>query len=312
MPAVRVAESAFSLVDADALRERGVDRLVHAAVFDGDADVRDTARWLIGEAGRAVGVAPASIHDLYMARGRGEVHGFTVPAMNVRAASYDTARALFSAAREMKVGALILEIARSEIGYTDQRPGEYVAAMTAAAIRGGGAPLIQVDHSGTRQKFKSADAEVRASGLIRRRARGFTTRRRHPPPGDANRGRARTAKNTASRRVKAYVPTTSPRRHRLLGGGSARWGREQQHRGGGLLDARPRRGASLRRRGRLEGLSKTAAAGTQGGVVLADGAQGWRSTRTLRDSGIGATSTGWRARGSTLVTLRERLRLLNE
>ena len=163
---VRVADGAFELVSADALRGRGIDRLVHAAVFDADADVRDTARWAIGEAGRAVGVAPASIHDLYMARGRGEVHGFTVPAMNVRAAAYDTARALFSAARELKVGALILEIARSEIGYTDQRPHEYVAVMTAAAIREGwtGPLFIQGDHFQVNAKKFKADpqAEVRA------------------------------------------------------------------------------------------------------------------------------------------------------
>ena len=164
--AVRVSDGAFELVSADALRGGGIDRLVHAAVFEADADARDTARWLIGEAGRAVGVAPASIHDLYAARGRGEVSGFTVPAMNVRAASYDTARALFSAARELEVGALILEIARSEIGYTDQRPHEYVAAMTAAAIKEGwtGPLFVQGDHFQVNAKKYKADphAEVRA------------------------------------------------------------------------------------------------------------------------------------------------------
>jgi fructose-bisphosphate aldolase, class II len=163
---VRVTDGVFALVSPEALRERGIDRLAHAAVFDADADVRDTARWLIGEAGRAVGVAPASIHDLYLARGRGEVQGFTVPAMNVRAAAYDTARALFSAARELKVGALILEIARSEIGYTDQRPHEYVAAMTAAAIREGwtGPLFIQGDHFQLNAKKFKADpqSELRA------------------------------------------------------------------------------------------------------------------------------------------------------
>ena len=163
---VRVSDGTFSLVDADALRRSGIDRLVHAAVFEPDADVRDTARWLIGEAGRAVGVAPASIHDLYMARGRGQVHGFTVPAMNIRAAAFDSARALFGAARELKVGAMILEIARSEIGYTDQRPHEYVAAMTAAAIKEGwtGPLFVQGDHFQVNAKKYRADpqAEVRA------------------------------------------------------------------------------------------------------------------------------------------------------
>ena len=84
---VRAENGSFELVSADALRAGGIDRLVRAAVFGDDADVRDTARWLVLHAGRAVGIAPASIHELYMARGRGEVHGFTVPAINVRAAA---------------------------------------------------------------------------------------------------------------------------------------------------------------------------------------------------------------------------------
>jgi len=37
--------------------------------------------------------------------------------------------------KRLEVGALICEIARSEIGYTEQRPAEYVAVMTAAALR---------------------------------------------------------------------------------------------------------------------------------------------------------------------------------
>jgi fructose-bisphosphate aldolase, class II len=159
--AVRVEGGAVRLVDARALRARAVDRLAHAAVFGADEDVRDTARWLILHAGRAVGVAPASIHELYLARGRGEVSGFTVPAINVRAAAYDTGRALFAAARELQAGALICEIARSEIGYTDQRPAEYVAVMMAAAIREGwtGPLFVQGDHFQVNAKKYAADPE---------------------------------------------------------------------------------------------------------------------------------------------------------
>ncbi|HEX2077010.1 MAG TPA: class II fructose-bisphosphate aldolase [Longimicrobium sp.] len=163
---VRADDGAFELVSADALRSDGVDRLIRAAVFGADEDVRDTARWLLLHAGRAVGIAPASIHDLYMARGRGEISGFTVPAINVRAAAYETGRALFAAARELRVGALICEIARSEIGYTDQRPGEYVAAMIASAIKEGwtGPLFIQGDHFQINAKKYRTDPqpEVRA------------------------------------------------------------------------------------------------------------------------------------------------------
>jgi fructose-bisphosphate aldolase class II len=159
--AVRVTSDGVEVASEEALRGTAIDRLAHAAVF-GDEDTRSTARWVIGEAGRRLGTAPASIHELYMARGRGEVSGFTVPAINVRAASYDTARALFAAARELRAGALICEIARSEIGYTDQRPAEYVAVMTAAAIKEGwtGPLFVQGDHFQLNAKKYGADPEA--------------------------------------------------------------------------------------------------------------------------------------------------------
>src|SRR6185503_9799545 len=121
--------------------------LVREAVF-ATGEARDYARWLIWEIGASVGVRPASINGLYMARGKGLVHGFTVPAINVRGAAYDTARAIFRTAIKLNAGAFLLEIARSEIGYTDQRPSEYVSVMLAAALREGfrGPVFIQGDH----------------------------------------------------------------------------------------------------------------------------------------------------------------------
>jgi fructose-bisphosphate aldolase, class II len=165
--AVRIIDGTFSLLDEQAFRSRSLDILAHAAALGDDEDVKDTARWIIGEAGSALGVRPASIHELYIARGRGEVAGFTVPAMNIRAASYYTGRALFSAARELKVGALILEIARSEIGYTDQRPAEYVAVLTAAALREGwsGPLFFQGDHVQINAKKYAGDPEPEVQAL---------------------------------------------------------------------------------------------------------------------------------------------------
>ncbi|MDR0787730.1 MAG: class II fructose-bisphosphate aldolase [Gemmatimonadota bacterium] len=158
---IRIVEGRVEVVDPETLRSRGIDRLVHAAVFSPDLDVRDSARWIIGEAAAEMGIVPASIHELYIARGRGEVSGFTVPAMNIRAATWDTGRALFAAARKLEVGALICEIARSEIGYTDQRPAEYVAVITAAALKEGwsGPLFIQGDHFQINAKKYAADPE---------------------------------------------------------------------------------------------------------------------------------------------------------
>jgi fructose/tagatose bisphosphate aldolase len=142
-----------------------MDVLVREAVF-GTGESRDYARWLIWEIGATVGVRPASINGLYLARGRGETHGFTVPAINVRGAAYDTARSIFRTAIKLKAGAFLLEIARSEIGYTDQRPAEYVTAMLGAALREGfrGPVFIQGDHFQVNSKKFAVDpaAEVGA------------------------------------------------------------------------------------------------------------------------------------------------------
>jgi len=94
------------------------------------------------------GIYPASIHEFYMARGRGEFGGFTVPAINLRSMTYDLARAIFRVAEKNGSGAFIFEIARSEIGYTDQAPIEYASMVLAAAIRErySGPVFIQGDH----------------------------------------------------------------------------------------------------------------------------------------------------------------------
>jgi fructose/tagatose bisphosphate aldolase len=94
------------------------------------------------------GVYPSSIHEFYMARGKGEFKGFTVPAINLRSMTYDLARAIFRVAHKNGSGAFVFEIARSEIGYTDQPPIEYASMVMAAAIRESycGPVFIQGDH----------------------------------------------------------------------------------------------------------------------------------------------------------------------
>ena len=101
----------LSVPQPSALSAR-MDGLVREAVF-GDAETKPAARWIIGEAAQALGIRPASIHDLYRAEGRaGDRPRFTVPAMNLRMLPYDAARAIFRAARKIDAGAFIFEIAR--------------------------------------------------------------------------------------------------------------------------------------------------------------------------------------------------------
>jgi len=149
------------VLDDTSFRASLIDDLIYTAVFSPRQDVRDAARWLIRRSGAAVGVLSASIQPLYEAMGRGEVSGFTVPAINIRAFTYHFARAVLQAAMKVKVGPVLFEIARSEIDYTQQHPAEYAAAVTAAAIKTGyrGPLFIQGDHFQVNAKKYAADPE---------------------------------------------------------------------------------------------------------------------------------------------------------
>lgn len=123
-----------------------MDGLIYEAVF-ADEEKKKKLFLVIKEIAKAYGAAPASVQGLYEEMGR-DYPGFTVPAMNIRGLTYDSARAVFRRALAMKVGAFIFEIARSEIGYTKQRPLEYAAVVLAAAVREGyrGPVFLQGDH----------------------------------------------------------------------------------------------------------------------------------------------------------------------
>jgi fructose/tagatose bisphosphate aldolase len=164
--AVSVSDGVVKVSDAGRIAGPHVDALVRQAVFGGE-DERADARWLIWEIAQAVGIFPASIHDLYMARGKGAYSNVTVPAINVRGLAYDTARAVFRAANKLNAGAFVLEIARSEIAYTDQRPAEYASVMLAAAIREGfrGPLFIQGDHFQINAKKFAANPDQEAGAV---------------------------------------------------------------------------------------------------------------------------------------------------
>ena len=145
---LQVERDSVRVLNEERLRASLIDDLVYTAVLSPDESVREAARWLIRRAGAALGIIPSSIHALYESMGRGEVSGFTVPAINLRGLTYESARAVFRAMLRGNVGPVIFEIARSEIGYTEQRPMEYAASVTAAAIKSGyrGPLFLQGDH----------------------------------------------------------------------------------------------------------------------------------------------------------------------
>ena len=160
---VRQAIAVLATGNTDAL-----DRLVWTGVF-GAPGVREAARQGVMDQCRSAGLYPASINGLYMARGRGEVpNTFTVPAINIRGMAYDTARALFRARIALDAGAVLMEIARSEISYTDQRPAEYAFVIMAAALREGwsGPVFIQGDHFQINHKKYLADPKAEMATVL--------------------------------------------------------------------------------------------------------------------------------------------------
>jgi len=144
-----------------------IDALVEDSVFSTDNQVKEKQRRIIRELAFAQGIFPASIQGLYEAAGKGLYHGITVPAINIRGITYQAARAVFRAALKDIVGAFIFEIARSEIGYTGQRPGEYAACVLAAAIREGfkGPVFLQGDHFQVNHSRYSSEPEKELNAI---------------------------------------------------------------------------------------------------------------------------------------------------
>lgn len=168
-PCAQVAPQGLKVLDWAAFRGTVLDRLAWNAVFAADAGVRDACRWLCRAAAHAQGAFAGSIHELYMARGKGGHEGFTVPAINIRGMTYDFARSIFRTATRLNAGPVICEIARSEIGYTFQRPAEYAAVILAAACKEGwtGPVFVQGDHFQANARRFAADPE-KEIGEIRR------------------------------------------------------------------------------------------------------------------------------------------------
>lgn len=164
--AIKVEKNKVVIKDAVAIQKR-IGLLAEKSAL-GKEPESAYARFLIRSIANELGIFPASINELYLARGRGEVPStFSVPAMNLRIMSFDAAQAVFRAALKMDASALIFEIARSEMGYTDQRPSEYASSILAAAIATGyrGPIFIQGDHFQVSAKKYEKSPETEITGL---------------------------------------------------------------------------------------------------------------------------------------------------
>jgi fructose/tagatose bisphosphate aldolase len=161
-PSARLDGDRLVIDDAASFRDGAIRELAWTAAFAEDPPTVEAAQWLVWEASQALGARSASIQALYEARARGEVAGFTVPALNLRTQSFDMARTVYETAEAGGVAAVILELARSEQTYTFQRPIDYATAVLAGAVAAGwqGPVFIQGDHYQFNAKKYAADPEA--------------------------------------------------------------------------------------------------------------------------------------------------------
>jgi fructose/tagatose bisphosphate aldolase len=130
------------------LDEINIDELAYTAALDDDPELRLSTQKKIREIAKEQGIYSQSIHEVYMAFGRGELSGFTVPAMNVRMLTYDFAQRVFKVIMKLNVGCVTFELANTEQQYTGQPPSDYSASIIAGAIKAGykGPVFILGDH----------------------------------------------------------------------------------------------------------------------------------------------------------------------
>jgi len=144
-----------------------VEKIIFELINSDDMAVKRALAKKILDIAYKKGIYPASIHELYIARGKDEYKGFTVPAINLRSMTYDLARAMFRVAKRNNAGAFIFEIAKSEMGYTAQPPVEYSSVILAAAIKENytGPVFIQADHTQVNAKKYAENPEKELASL---------------------------------------------------------------------------------------------------------------------------------------------------
>ena len=144
-----------------------IARMAMDLIFNDEPAAKKQAAKKIRGIAYKKGIYLSSIHQFYMARGEGKFSGFTVPAINLRSMTYDLARAIFRVARKNSSGAFIFEIAKSEMGYTNQPPLEYAAVVLAAAIKEGynGPVFVQGDHFQVNAKKFQEDPDKEIEAL---------------------------------------------------------------------------------------------------------------------------------------------------
>jgi len=161
---IGIVDGKVEIKDLDFFKERVAENLVDTLLLNDSNHLKNICHWVAYEAAHKFGIVPSSIQTLYETRAKHNLTHFTVPAINLRTLTYDSARTVFRAAKKINAGAFIFEIAKSEIDYTEQRPREYSSCVILAAIKEGfsGPVFIQGDHFQVKAKnfLQDRDREI--------------------------------------------------------------------------------------------------------------------------------------------------------
>ncbi|CAN5179717.1 class II fructose-bisphosphate aldolase [soil metagenome] len=131
-----------------------IDELIHTAVFSEDTEIRQAAQKALRTIAQKQGIVFSATKYIYNAIGHGKLTEFTVPAINIRAMTYDIAYLIFTLMKKHLIGLVIFEIARSEMEYTKQDQEEFALCVLAGALKIGytGPIFLQADHYQVRKK----------------------------------------------------------------------------------------------------------------------------------------------------------------
>ena len=169
LAALSVESDQLSVLDQSSVAEN-IGVIAYIAAF-GPAEAKVAAHQAAWNIASALGIYAASIDSLYREIAADNVTGITVPAMNIRAIAFQSARGVFQAMKNHDVKAAIFELSRGEIGFTGQRPREYATVILCAAIaeHHSGPVFIQGDHfqvSAKRYKENAAEELAAVKSLI--------------------------------------------------------------------------------------------------------------------------------------------------
>lgn len=144
-----------------------IETLIRQAIFANDTSQKQSARIRIQQLAKTQGIYLASTRAIYDAISRGELAGFTVPAINIRTLTYDTSSLIFSLMKKHEIGLVIFEIARSEMEYTHQDQEEFALSVLAGALHAGycGPVYLQADHYQVRKKRYAENPEQELASI---------------------------------------------------------------------------------------------------------------------------------------------------